>query len=101
MATGMIGLIVPLWKRRGSKQDKNNYRGITLLSVGAKLIARVVASRLRDWAEGFLGEHQMGFRPGRSVDDALQVTRRIVEEVAGAHELDTAGIELAFHDIEK
>ena len=38
-----IGLVVPLWKRKGNKKDKNTWRGITLLSVGSKLLARVVA----------------------------------------------------------
>ena len=30
------GTVVPLWKKKGSPQDKNTYRGITLLSVGSK-----------------------------------------------------------------
>ena len=42
-----IGLVVPLWKRKGKKKDRNTWRGITLLSVGSKLLARVVATRLR------------------------------------------------------
>ena len=95
-----IGLVVPLWKRKGNKKDKNTWRGITLLSVGSKLLARVVATRLRSWFDGHLGLHQFGFRKGRGVDDALQITRRLVEEVAtssGDHE----GVELSFHDIEK
>ena len=95
-----IGLVVPLWKRKGNKKDRNTWRGITLLSVGSKLLARVVATRLRSWFDGHLGLHQFGFRKGRGVDDALQVTRRLVEEVAtssGDHE----GVELSFHDIEK
>ena len=76
------GLVVPLWKRKGNKKDKNTWRGITLLSVGSKLLARVVATRLRSWFDGHLGLHQFGFRRGKGVDDALQVTRRLVEEVA-------------------
>ena len=95
-----IGLVVPLWKRKGNKKDKNTWRGITLLSVGSKLLARVVATRLRSWFDGHLGLHQFGFRKGKGVDDALQITRRLVEEVAtssGDHE----GVELSFHDIEK
>ena len=94
------GLVVPLWKRKGNKKDKNTWRGITLLSVGSKLLARVVATRLRSWYDGHLGLHQFGFRKGKGVDDALQITRRLVEEVAtsaGDHE----GVELSFHDIEK
>ena len=57
-----IGLVVPLRKRKGHKKDKNTWRGITLLSVGTKLLARVVATRLRCWFNGRLGLHQFGFR---------------------------------------
>ena len=84
-----IGLVVPLRKRKGNKKDKNTWRGITLLSVGSKLPARMVATRLRSWYDGHLGLHQFGFRKGKGVDDALQITRRLVEEVAtsaGDHE---------------
>ena len=95
-----IGLVVPLWKRKGQKKDKNTSRGITLLSVGTKLLARVVATRLRSWLDGHLGLHQFGFRRGKGVDDALQVTRRLVEEVATSTD-GGEGIELSFHDIEK
>ena len=95
-----IGLVVPLWKRKGNKKDKNTWRGITLLSVGSKLLARVVATRLRSWFDGHLGLHQFGFRRGKGVDDALQITRRLVEEVATSAD-GSEGIELSFHDIEK
>ena len=47
-----IGLVIPLWKRKGNKKDRNTWRGITLLSVGSKLLARVVATRLRSWFDG-------------------------------------------------
>ena len=30
------GLVVPLWKGKGNRQDCNNYRGVTLLSVPAR-----------------------------------------------------------------
>ena len=76
-----VGITVPLWKRKGSKADKNTWRGITLLSVGSKLLARVVAARLQRWYEPWAHEAQCGFRKGRGVDDALQTSRRIVEEV--------------------
>ena len=95
-----IGLVVPLWKRKGNKKDKNTWRGITLLSVGSKLLARVVATRLRSWYDEHLGLHQFGFRRGKGVDDALQVTRRLVEEVATSVD-GNEGVELSFHDIEK
>eukprot|EP00959_Pyramimonas_sp_CCMP1952_P440618 9224916-Pyramimonas_sp.AAC.1 len=30
-----VGLVVPLWKQKGNRSDKNTWRGITLLSVGS------------------------------------------------------------------
>ena len=51
------------------------------MSVGSKLQAQIVATRLRSWFIGHLGLHQFGFRRGKGVGDALQVARRLVEEV--------------------
>ena len=33
------GLVVPLWKGKGDRQDCNNYRGVMLLSVAGKVFA--------------------------------------------------------------
>ena len=79
------GIVIPLFKNKGNRNDKNQYRGITLLSVGSKLLARVVAQRVQKWSEAWLAENQSGFRKNRSVDDVLQVTRRIVEEATATH----------------
>ena len=42
----------------------------------------------------------LGSGKERGVDDALQVTRRLVEEGATSRDA-SAGVELSFHDIEK
>ena len=36
------GLVVPLWKGKGDRQDCSNYRGVTLLSVPGKIFARII-----------------------------------------------------------
>ena len=80
-----VGLVVPLWKQKDSKKDKNiDLAGIILLSVGFERLARVVVTKLRSWFDGHLGLHQFGFRRGEGVDYALQVTCRLVEEVASS-----------------
>ena len=94
-----VGLVVPLWKRKGKRTDKNTWRGITLLSVGSKLLARVVALRVQQWSEGFLKEEQNGFRRGRGVDDALMVSRRVAEEVCRLFGNDW--VLMSFFDIKK
>ena len=76
------GLMVPLFKK-GERKDMNNYRGVCLLPMCSRIIARVMASRLRKWAEtiGALDENQNGFRQARSTADTTQMIIRINEEV--------------------
>ena len=71
-----IGLVVPLWKKKGNKKDNNTYRGITLLSAGSNPLARAVATRLGSWSEGFIHESHCDFRKGRGVA-ALRSAERL------------------------
>ena len=75
------GWLIPLHKK-GTRNDLNNYRGVCLLPLVSRTIARVFASRLRVWAEKIevMEENQNGFRKGRSTADATQVITRINEE---------------------
>ena len=77
-----VGLVVPLFKK-GERNNINNYRGVCLLTMGSRILAKVLASRLRDWTEhiGVLEENQQGFRRGRSTADAAQIFTRINEEM--------------------
>ena len=45
-----VGAVIPLFKK-GDKNNMNNYRGICLLSMGSRILARIIASRLRWWSE--------------------------------------------------
>ena len=49
----------------------------------SRILARILATRLRNWAEatGALDENQAGFRQGRSTADATQIFVRIQEDV--------------------
>ena len=71
----MQGLIFPLYKD-GDDRDLLNYRGITLLSIVAKVYCSVLADRLTLFAEregAGIVEEQGGFRPRRGTDDQLFV----------------------------
>ena len=64
------GVIVSLFKK-GDKEDGNNYRGITLLSVVDKVYTKIINKRVTNFAEakGLLHESQNGYRPGRGCID--------------------------------
>ena len=67
------GVIKPIFKKKGSVDDPNNYRGITILSCLGKLFTSVLNDRLNNYIEEFnvLGFEQAGFRNGFSTLDHL------------------------------
>ena len=77
------GYVIPLHKK-GSINDVENFRGITLLSnVGKLFFTRVLNNRLGEWAEtyGVLIEAQAGFRPGMSTVDNNFVLHGLISHV--------------------
>eukprot|EP00438_Fugacium_kawagutii_P009511 Skav209387 [mRNA] locus=scaffold3334:137441:141157:+ [translate_table: standard] len=93
------GVIVPLWKKKGDRKNKNTWRGITLLSVGSKVVARICALRLSRWCAPWLNKMQFGFRAGSGIDDIQQLSRRLLEEAAQSQHPHT--YLFRFYDLEK
>ena len=65
------GIIIPLYKGKGSRSDCSNYRGITLLSVPGKVFAKVILSRIRPTLLAHRHPQRSGFTPGRSTCDSI------------------------------
>ena len=57
------GLVAPLWKEKGDRQDCNNYRGVTLLSVPGKVFARIILYRVCHHLLEHQRPEQSGFTP--------------------------------------
>ena len=61
----ITSVIVPLPKK-GDLSLMTNYRGISLLSIAAKVYNKILLNRIRDEVDPILRKNQAGFRPGRS-----------------------------------
>lgn len=73
--------IVHLYKRKGAQTVCDNHRGIALLCVPGKVLAKVLATRLYNCiAEPYLSKSQCGFRPGRGCTDKIFTTRQLMEK---------------------
>ena len=48
------GVMCSLFKK-GDRREKGNYRGVVLLAMGSRVLARVCAKKMRWWAEHFDG----------------------------------------------
>ena len=75
------GLIIPIYKNKGERNDPGNYRGITLLSCSAKFFTAVLNDRLRKFSETFdlLAKNQAGFRPNHSTVDHIFVLKTLCD----------------------
>ena len=89
-------LIVPIFKK-GDRSQCGNHRGIFLLSVAGKILARILLRRLQKVAENVLPESQAGFRAGRGTVDMVFSARQILEKCR-EQQMPTAMI---FYDLEK
>ena len=72
--------IVPIPKK-GNLESCDNWRGIALLEVVGKLLARLIQNRLRMLAEDILPESQCGFRQNRGCTDMIFSVRQSVENL--------------------
>lgn len=73
------GFIVPLHKK-GSTENVENYRGITLLSIVSKLFTNILNTRLNEWAENYqvYVEAQAGFRKGMGTVDNIFILHSLI-----------------------
>ena len=74
--------MVPLFKK-GDRNVRNNYRAVCLLAMRRRILARMLANRLRRWAKGLgmLDNSQSCFKTGRSTGDAAQILIRMQGDV--------------------
>lgn len=79
--TWALGEVIPLHKK-GSRNEVENYRGITLLSVVGKLFTNILNTRLTKWADdyGMYIEAQAGFRAGYGTTDNVFVLSGIINQ---------------------
>ena len=73
-------ILIPIPKK-GNLHCCNNWRGIALLDVMGKVVARVIQGRLQKLAERVLPESQCGFRRGRGCTDMIFTVQQLTEAI--------------------
>ena len=90
------GLIIRLPKK-GNLMECGNWRGITLLPMAAKVLGKVIITRIRDAVDTMLRQEQAGFRRGRRTTEQIFILRNIIEQVIEWN----ANLYVCFVDFEK
>ena len=73
------GIIIKLPKK-GDLTQAGNWRGITLLCIPAKIMARIIIKRLKQQVDARLRKEQAGFRKGRGTVEQIFTLRNIIEQ---------------------
>jgi hypothetical protein len=77
------GTITPVFKKKGSKLDARNYRGITVLPVIAKILELVLRNRLRIHIDQHQNPMQRGFTCGASPLFCALIIEEFIRETTG------------------
>ena len=103
-ATMREGRIVLLHKK-DDRADLGNYRPITLLNCGYKLLAKALALRLGAALASVIGPQQTAFVPSRSITDNILDHLAVVEDcetrLAAGEDPSTCSAAIAFIDFHK
>ena len=83
----MMGLIVPIWKRKGDVHDPGKYSGITLLSQVLKLLERVLDAMIRKRVEC-----DIGGRTARVQEGERNICRDVRPDTDGREETGGTGL---------
>lgn len=77
-----IGYIVPIFKG-GDPKLPQNYRGITLNNILAKIYSQILLNRLTSWTERYekISNCQFGYQKGKSTTDCIFILHSIILKV--------------------
>ena len=75
-------IISPIFKK-GDVNDAQNYRGITLIDILAKIYSQLLLNRLTEWTRKYekISDNQFGFQKGKSTTDCVFILQSIISKV--------------------
>ena len=89
---GFASGVITLLHKKGSREEIGNYRPISLLNVDYKILAKVIANRLKEVAGDVVTSQQAYGIPGRDISDSVltiqAAVRGMVEGGGGLLSLD-------------
>ena len=68
-------ILSPLYKGKGSKNDRAMYRPISVTTIPYRILAKCIAQKLSLAVPTLIGDPQVGHCPGRTYDENVRVVR--------------------------
>uniref|UniRef100_A0A803TU58 Reverse transcriptase domain-containing protein n=1 Tax=Anolis carolinensis TaxID=28377 RepID=A0A803TU58_ANOCA len=90
LETWKTGEIIVIHKDQTEKSDIRNYRPITLLNTDYKIFTNILATRLKEFLNEWIGEEQAGFLPKRNLKDNIRTVIDAIEVFETNHQKEVA-----------
>ena len=82
MTTRMCKAVLsPIFKNKGSAADPAMYRPISVTTTAYRILAKCIAQKLNPAARWLIGDSQVGFCPGRSLDENVALARQTIHDI--------------------
>ena len=72
--------------KKGDLTNRNNWRGITLLSIPSKIFCKILVNRMKTAIDTILQKERAGFRRGKGCSDNIFILRNIIEQCKSGSE---------------
>ena len=92
-----VANIIHLYKNKGDRSSCDNHRGISVLSIAGKILARIMLNRITKHILDDVSESQCGFRKQRGTMDMVFAIRQLKEKCVEQHQ----DLHLLFIDLTK
>ncbi|CAI5479359.1 unnamed protein product [Closterium sp. Yama58-4] len=86
LPTSVKDAVTLLLHKKGVKEQLENYRPITLLNIGYKILAWVLVSRIKKVLHKVISREQFGFIPGRRISDEVGLVADIIDAAKNGKE---------------
>ncbi|CAI5937479.1 unnamed protein product [Closterium sp. NIES-65] len=86
LPTSVKDAVTILLHKKGAKDQLDNYRPITLLNISYKVLALVLASRIKKFLHRVISSEQFGYIPGRRMSDAVGLVADIIDAAKNGRE---------------
>ena len=72
-------VLSPIYKNNGSPSGPAMYRPISVTTIAYRVLAKCIAQRLNKAVKWLIGETQLGYCPGRNLDENVNPVRQVVD----------------------
>ena len=74
-------ILSPIYKDKGSKDDRAMYRPISVTTIPYRILAKCIAQKLSLAMPTLIEDPQVGHCPGRNYDENVRLVRQVIHDV--------------------